>query len=60
MVGLPEEKYRTYYFSRKFSFSISLIMVLQEISILRELSDISSPHYMIDIFTLTPCSLAHD
>jgi len=59
MVRLPEQKYRTY-FSRKFSFAISLVMGLQEISILRELSDISSPDYMIDIFTLIPCSLAHD
>jgi len=59
MVRLHEQKYITY-FSRKFRFAISPVMGLQEISILRELSDISSPHYMIDICTLTPCSLAHD
>jgi hypothetical protein len=59
MVRLPEQKYRTY-FSHKFSFAISLVVCLQEILIVRELSDISSPNYMIDIFTLTPCSLAHD
>ena len=38
-------------FSSKFSFPFSLVMGLQEISILRELSDISTPRYMIDIFT---------
>jgi hypothetical protein len=59
MVRLPEQRYRTY-FSRKYFFAFSLVMSLQEISGLRELSDNSSPNYMIDIFTLTPFSLAHD